>query len=255
MSKEDKKENKVKIDYLQFLSKPIESGEGTWFFTYLMPGVETIQRFEHSVQQIVYKKYQQVKKDIIKYSKKNKAVTTQTPVVKEEKKIETKIKTKTTNKLTREQLLNTAIELKIQGSTRQEIQLKLIQDFLISESYAGSIVFDMYKALSKEVDDDIIRFTVSTHSQLYDILYKKFTELSSYKMALRALKTKESLNGIGQDIFEVQVNNVFEDIGDLVSYGISKLNHSEQQELKRILSKIQRVNDDNNEQKAIKASK
>lgn len=245
MSEEDKQEKKVKIDYLQFLSKPIESGEGTLFFTYLMPGVETVQRFEHSVQQIVYKKYQQVKKRIIKESKKQKVViTTQLSNVEEHKKIETSIKTKKNNKLARQQLINKAIELKIQGCTSKEIQLKLINDFKISLNTAMSIISYVYTVLSKEIDDDVIRFTVSAHSDLYDILYRKFSELSAYKLALRALKIKESLNGIGQDIFEVQVNNVFEDAADLVAYGMHKLNPDEQQELKRILSKIQRVNND-----------
>ena len=62
----------------------------------------------------------------------------------------------------------------------------------------------------------------------------------------RNIGIRENLNNIGSDIFEVQVNNVYEnDEEELVTYGIDNLTDEEQKELFKILKRL----DDKNEQK------
>lgn len=251
-------EDKVPIDYLQFLNQPEQSDdEAVWFFTYLDPKSEEIIRFQHKIRNVVFNKYKSIQKKLLKLQKEKIVVIETTTVIDQSKLLDSKINTKKSgknnNKLTIREINSKALEFKIQGYSKDEIVAALISTYSIKKILAEKACTFAYDELAKSTDDDYIRLVVHSHSELYDILYKRLIELYAPKLAMRALKVKEALNGIGQDIFEIQVNNVFEQENDLISYGMAKLNANEQKEFVRILNRIQRVN--NEKQKQLTASK
>lgn len=239
---------KVLIDYLQFLNLPeLDAESKVWFFTYLEPNTEEIKRVNKIYQKDIQYEYKKIQKKLIVLQKKRKVKIETETVVVEEKKKQSKIKNigkDVKNKLISKEINTKALELKVQGLDREEIIIQLMSTYNISLSVATQAERFVYEELSKDVDEDFIRFTVMNHSKYYDQFYKKLIDLNAPKIAMRALKTKEQLNGISQDIFEIQVNNVFEDQKDLVSYGISKLNEEEQKEFVNILSRIQAISDE-----------
>ena len=247
---------KVNIDYLQFLNQPeLDEESRKWFFTYLEPKTENIKRVEGQYKIKLFNEYKKVKQQLIKLQKSRPIVIETASIIDESKKKEKKYKSTTSlsnNKLISRQIDTKALELKILGHSRQQIIAELVKTYNISAFEADAAVMSTYYELAKEVDEDFIRLTVFSHSQYYDILYKKLIDLSAPKIAMRALKVKETLNGLGQDIFEIQVNNVYEDQKDLINYGMSKLTGNEQKEFIEILNRISFIND--NKQKKLNAA-
>ncbi len=240
---------KANIDYLQFLNHPSFDEENQmWFFTYLEYKTEIIKRVEDSQKMRIIGKYKEIKRYFLNLSKKKKIkIKTEINLKKDTKKTfdfkdKNKEKTKK-NKLLTKEICTKALDLKINGYDSETIVVQLMNIYNIPRIIAELAATKCYVDLSKDVDEDFIRFTVLNHSQHYDELYRRFIELDAPKIAIRALKTKETLNGIGQDIFEIQVNNIFEDQKDIVSYGMKKLSEEEQKEFISILNRINIVNE------------
>lgn len=228
-------------NYLTFLNKPIKDDNTMLFFiTYIEPKTKKTVRFEHKDKKIVVARYKQLVKRFKKINtKRNKDVKTDT-IIKPENKLDGKFTDKINNKLVIEEIQTTALELKVDGLQQYEIVEKLIALYQIPKDQAYRAALWAYEELAKDVDDEFIRLTIFNHGYAYDDLYKKFIDLSSPKLAINALKAKETLNGIGNDIFEIQINNVFEASEELISYGMNQLTNSEQQELISILNKLGR---------------
>jgi hypothetical protein len=242
---------KVSIDYLQFLNMPeLDSESKVWFFTYMEPIKETIKRISKPNEYLIESEWKKIQHQLIELQKKRDVkIKTNTIINTQKKKITIhKKETIVKNKLAINEYITKALELKIQGFDKKAIQVQLINTYKISPSKAGEASTACYEYLSRDVDEDFIRFTVMNHSNYYDEFYRKLSNLNAPKLAMRALKVKEQLNGIGQDIFEIQVNNVFEDQKDLVTYGLKKLNEEEQKEFVTILSRIQAVNHEKQKQ-------
>jgi hypothetical protein len=241
------KKKKVLIDYLQFLSHPsFDREQKEWFFTYLDSLTEKTRRVTSESKIELYKKYKLLQTEIIQAQKSREIkIETDTVVKKSEtKKRSFKGSTPTNaNKLITLEMNTKALELKIQGYNMQEIVSELMTTYKIAESTARASVNWCYGELAKDVDEEFIRRTVYAHSEYYDKLYRKLIELDSQKLTLRVLKAKENLNGVGQDIFEIQVNNIFQEQKDIISYGMSKLTEAEQKEFKSIVATIKSVNE------------
>lgn len=230
------KKKKVLIDYLQFLNKPtLDDDELTWFFNYLDPKTETTKRVQNKSKMLIEKKYKEIKKQLteIKKAREPKIVTTTIVNKKNKRRFGDK---GASNKLVKNEYLTQALELKIEGYHSLQIIEKLVQEYGVSESVARESAKAAYEELAKDINEEEIKLIIATHNERYDDLYRKFMELSSSKLGIKALKAKETVNGIGQDIFEVQINNF--QTKDLIGYGINKLNNSEQKELFAILSRI-----------------
>lgn len=244
---------KAPIDYLQFLSYPSEDIETQkWFFTYLDPKDEIIKRVANRYKTKLFNIYKKKKKEFVLLKKRKKATIQTTTIVDESKKVKSKSKNKSkeNNKLIVKEIDTEALKLKIQGYSNEEIISSLVETYKISTFRARDAIVLAYKDLAKDLDEDFIRLTMFSHSQCFDDLYKKFMILDAPKLAMRSLRAKETLNGIGNDIYEIQVNNViFDDTKELIVYGMSKLNNSEQQELTTILSRISKVNESNGSNK------
>jgi 2-oxo-4-hydroxy-4-carboxy--5-ureidoimidazoline (OHCU) decarboxylase len=239
----------VYINYLQFLNKPaLDEDSQLWFFTYLSPESEEIKRVEDIQKIRLTNKYKAIKRGLFLLNKKRKIKVKTEFKSKNLKsnafdfKDKNKEKTKK-NKLLTKEIATRALELKVNGFDKKEIICKLTEIYNIPSIIAEIAATKCYIDLSKDVDEDFIRFTVLNHSLLYDELYRKFLELGAPKIAMRALKSKETLNDVGQDIFDIQVNNIFEDQKDIVSYGLKKLTDDEQKEFVNILNRINTINE------------
>ena len=247
MTRMKNKENKVLINYLDFLNYPEFDNENReWFFTYLDPESEETIRVSEKFKIKLFASYKSLKQKLLKLQKSKKVkIVTKTKIVVEKKKeahFKNQVQTHH-NKLTSKEINTKALELKIQGYERENIILELINVYQISDLTAKSAADWCYMELAKDVEEDFVRLTVLSHSLYYDDLFKKLNELAAPKLALRSLRAKEILNGIGTDIFEIQVNNIFQDTKELVNYGLSRLSTNEKNEFINILSRVNEIND------------
>lgn len=250
MAIEVKKES---IDYLQFLNYPeLDKEIRVWFFTYLDPITEDIKHVKNIYKLKLFAAYKKVKKKLLRLQKKRNIKIETDTIVDVTTKKKGKFKTQNLtihNKLISKEFLTKALELKLQGHDKENIALELKRIYKISLLAARGATQWCYQELAKSIDEDFIKLTILNHSLCYDDLYKKMIELEAPRLALRTLRNKEILNGIGSDIFEIQVNNIFDDQSDFIQYDIQKLTNSEQREFKEILTKISMSNEQKQKQK------
>ena len=245
---------KVRIDYLQFLNAPEKDDNNEFFFTYLCPDKEIIIDVREKNKFRITQKYQEVRQYLLTLQKIEK------PKIKSKIKLDQVKKTKskfsesnilkeTNNKLVTKEILTKALELKVDGYAKQDIIDEMMSTYNVSASTAARAVEWCYKELAKDIDENQIRVVVLEHGQRYDAIYKKLIELDAPKVAMKSLRAKENLNNIGSDIFEVQVNNIYDENEDeFVTYGFDNLTQEEQKELFKILKRM----DDKNEQKQLR---
>ena len=237
---------KAKIDYLQFLNAPIQEGK-EWFFSYMNPEDEQIVRETSNSKFDITRKYLIVKRTLLNLQKSEKPKIKTKIKVKERKKYAFNEGSKMiadSNKLMTREFLTKALELKIDGYDDNDIALELVRVYKLSEGTAKNCVKWVYGELSKDVDENQIRTIVLKHGLFYDKIYKKLIELDAPKIAMKALRCKENLNNIGSEVFEIQINNIYEEEqGELVSYGLDNLTSEEQKELFSILKKMDIANE------------
>jgi len=247
---------KVSIDYLQFLNAPDKDDNNEFFFTWLNPEGDYIESFRNKNKHLVVKEYQKVRQYLIELKKIEKPVIKTKTKVDESKKKKAKFFESnplkgTNNKLVTREFLTKALELKVDGYDKEAIANELVRIYKISFSIAMRATDWCYEELAKDKDENQIRTIVLDHGERYDELYKKLIELEAPKVAMKVLRAKENLNNIGSDIFEVQINNIYEqEDEEFVTYGLDNLTKEEQKELFSILKRM----DDKNERKRLQLS-
>ena len=245
---------KVRIDYLHFLNAPQKDDNSEFFFQYLNPDTEQIESVREKNKFQITRKYQEVKQYLLTLQKLEKPKIKSKIKLDKSKKIkskfaETNTLKETQNKLITREMLTKALELKVDGYAKQDIVDEMMSTYSISVSAASKAVEWCYRELAKDIDENQIRVVVLEHGQRYDAIYKKLITLEAPKVAMKSLRAKENLNNIGSDIFEVQVNNIYdENEEEFVTYGLANLTQEEQKELFRILKRM----DDKNEQKQLR---
>lgn len=252
---------KVKIDYFKFLNEiQFDKESNMYFFTYIDPYTDKTIHVENKVKSVIEKERTKVKKKLLRLKRTSK-IKIETNLNVNVKKINKKnpknefdsniIK----NTLFTTEVKNKILELKISGEEKYKIRDEIINTYKLTYDNAEKYIHECYDDLAKDIDDDFVRLVIYSHGVSYDDLYKKLKELGASKLAMRALRLKEMLNGVGRDIFDVQVNNVFEDTTELITYGMNNLTNSEQEEFIAILSRISENNEQSERAKSITASK
>lgn len=233
---------KRKIDYLEFLSKPAFENN-VWFFTYLDPKTQESVRVEHKLKSNILKLYSSVKNKFLT-SKKKKSIKKNKRIVsgRELKKEKSNFKDiEDNNRAIKAEYITRALELKLEGHLKEVITETLVNEYSLSVSIADAAVRVAYDELAKNVDDETIQLLLLDHQRNYDSLYKKFMENDSQTLAIAALRNKERLNGVGNDIFEIQINNLIEEVDQRVfsTYNVNLLSTDEKKHLRRLISSFQ----------------
>lgn len=131
-----------------------------------------------------------------------------------------------------------ARELILQGYPRSEVSLTLEKEFNITPTTANNYIHRTRQEIVDTISTDIDSI-IDVHIEIYENIYKYFTEVNNTQGALKALFQKEKLLGQHREDTSIEVNNYTNtEIVREEMFDFKKLDSSETKRLEDFLKKI-----------------
>lgn len=138
----------------------------------------------------------------------------------------------------KEEIIKEIIARKLSGESLYEITKNIGTEFQLSNLAVGKHVVDAMQQIKERTAEQIDEI-LELHLSRYEELYRWFKTNGYLKFAVKALRAKEGLMGIGQDtVVGVQVNNYFGVEGSSNSYHIDQLKEEQKKRLSLLMKKI-----------------
>lgn len=216
------------------VTKPEQDG-GTkkWFFVYHDDVTKEVKRFEHIRYKACYDEYVRVCSEKVAISKKRNDTG---KVTKKHKKLKKSRDGLFLNKLAEENKELEIVQMLVDSVPIHDIAATMKQRY----DHAYQVTFNTImriRARLNKISAEELNEIVKMHTLRYEILFKKFVQLESDRLALLALKNKEAINGLHEEVIALQVNN-FMNRNPFV-YDPTKLKPEQIKRLKELTSKLE----------------
>lgn len=138
----------------------------------------------------------------------------------------------------KDEIITEIIRRKLGGDTLSTIIKDLSLQFNTSRMNIGIYLPEAANQI-KQRAALIIEDVLELHLNRYEKLYKWLSEKGFIRNAVKVLKAKEALMGVGNDIVGVQINNFMGDIrANFSSHDISKLDKKQRMKLLELYKKL-----------------
>ncbi len=137
-------------------------------------------------------------------------------------------------------ILEEVLSLKVKGYNDQEIISVIKENHTISSVTAQFYVREVNNLIKERAGEDIEN-TIRLHTTRYERLYQWFKENGYDRSAMKALFNKEKLNGLHNEVIELEMSNVILPVQKDVEYNLDLLDYGEKICLGKYLSKARGI--------------
>ncbi len=128
------------------------------------------------------------------------------------------------------------LDLRVKGYSDTDIGNEIKQTHNISNVMIKLYLIDV-NDLIKEKASENIQETLKIHTTRYEVLYKWFKANGYDRSAMKALFNKEKINGLHNDVIELEMSNSILPTQKGVEYDLNLLEVNEKREMSKLLSK------------------